>query len=294
VLRGDRIGIIGPNGAGKTTLLRLLTGQLSPESGEIRLGTNLQISYFDQQRATLDPEKTVIDNLGDGKDSIECNGQRRHIIGYLQDFLFTPDRARSPVSVLSGGERNRLLLAKLFARPSNLLVLDEPTNDLDMETLELLEELLLDYKGTILLVSHDRAFLNNVATSTLVFEGDGRVQEYAGGYDDWLHQRPQIREGKTKEKKAARKLISKETGPRKLTFKEAGELDELPGLIEKMEEEQRQLYQILADPAFYQEAGDRIGSVKSRLEQLENDLTAAYQRWQQLESIKDFRLNKKK
>jgi len=294
VLRGDRIGILGPNGAGKTTLLRLLTGELSPERGEIRLGTNLQISYFDQQRAGLDPEKTVIDNLGDGKDIIESNGQRRHIIGYLQDFLFTPDRARSPVSVLSGGERNRLMLAKLFARPSNLLVLDEPTNDLDMETLELLEELLQEYKGTILLVSHDRAFLNNVVTSTLVFEGDGRVQEYAGGFDDWLRQRPQIRQEKTKEKKVARKPTNKETGLRKLTFKEIGELDELPGFIEKMEEEQQQLFQSLADPTFYQQDGERIGSMKSRLQQLENDLAAAYERWQQLESIKGLHLKKKK
>ncbi|MFC1843960.1 ATP-binding cassette domain-containing protein, partial [Thermodesulfobacteriota bacterium] len=188
VLRGDRIGIIGPNGAGKTTLLRLLLGELNPDMGQIRLGTNLLPVYFDQQRDQLDAAKTVIDNLGDGSDFVEINGRNRHIIGYLHDFLFTADRARSPVSILSGGERNRLLLAKLFARPSNVLVLDEPTNDLDIETLELLEQLLMEYSGTVLLVSHDRAFLNNVVTSTLVFEGKGRVQEYAGGYDDWLLQ----------------------------------------------------------------------------------------------------------
>ncbi len=190
VMRGDRIGIIGPNGAGKTTLLRLILGDLTPDAGEVRLGVNLAPVYFDQQRAQLDDDRSVIDNIGDGADTIEINGRPKHLIGYLSDFLFTPDRARSPVRVLSGGERNRLLLAKLFAKPSNILVLDEPTNDLDLETMELLEELLMDYQGTVLLVSHDRDFLNNVVTSSLVFEGDGKVQEYAGGYDDWLSQRP--------------------------------------------------------------------------------------------------------
>ena len=190
IMKGDRVGILGPNGSGKTTLLRLLLGELQPSSGSIRLGTNLQISYFDQLREQLDENKTVQENVVEDNDTVTINGKKRHIIGYLQDFLFSPDQARSYVSLLSGGERNRLLLARLFTRPSNLLVLDEPTNDLDMETLELLEDYLMNYTGTVLLVSHDRAFINNVVTSTLVFEGDGVVKEYVGGYDDWLRQRP--------------------------------------------------------------------------------------------------------
>jgi len=288
VLRGDRIGIVGPNGAGKTTLLRLLTGDLAPSAGEIRLGTNLAISYFDQQRAQLDAEKTVIDNLGDGGDTIEINGQRRHIIGYLQDFLFTPDRARSPVSVLSGGERNRLLLAKLFARSSNLLVLDEPTNDLDMETLELLEELLQDYSGTVLLVSHDRAFLNNVVTSTLVFEGRGHVGEYAGGYDDWLAQRPEEIRPEAKEKRPKKSPRAKTSAPRKLTFKEARELEELPDRIERLEVEQKELVAAMADPLFYQsDDGSRVATTKARLDELENSLQVAFERWEELEAIRE-------
>ena len=186
IMRGDRIGLVGPNGAGKTTLLRLLLGQLAPSSGSVRLGTKLEVAYYDQLRAALELEKTVIENLAEGREYVEVQGERRHVIGYLQDFLFSPDRARTPMKALSGGEHNRVLLARLFAQPANLLVLDEPTNDLDIETLELLEELLIDYRGTLLLVSHDRAFLDNVVTSTLVFEGDGRIQEYAGGYSDWL------------------------------------------------------------------------------------------------------------
>ncbi len=188
IIRGDKIGIIGPNGSGKTTLLKILLGELKPNKGAVKLGTNLEVAYLDQHRAQLDDEKTVQDNVANGSDHVTINGNRRHVIGYLQDFLFAPARARSPVKVLSGGERNRLLLAKLFTQPSNVLVLDEPTNDLDIETLDLLEELLMDYPGTVLLVSHDRAFINDVVTSTLVFEGDGRVNEYVGGYDDWLRQ----------------------------------------------------------------------------------------------------------
>ena len=289
VLRGDRIGIIGANGVGKTTLLRLLTGDLAPTGGEIRLGTNLEINYFDQQRAQLDPDRTVLDNLGEGNDTITVNGQRRHLIGYLQDFLFTPDRSRSPVSILSGGERNRLLLAKLFAKPCNLLVLDEPTNDLDMETLELLEELLQEFTGTLLLVSHDRAFLNNVVTSTLVFEGAGRVQEYAGGYDDWLAQRPSLAATPAEKRKTgARKDREKSADrPRKLTFKEARELDELPGTIEQLEQEQQELYAAMADPTFYQKEGDRVAQSKTRLEEIEQLLAAAYNRWEELEAIKE-------
>src|SRR5256885_4620320 len=189
VMRGDRIGLIGPNGAGKTTLLRLLLGELTPDSGEVRRGANVQIAYYDQQREQLDPERTVFDTVGEGNDTVTANGRTRHVHAYLRDFLFSNERARSPVSALSGGERNRLLLARLFTRPANVLVLDEPTNDLDLETLELLEEQLVEWPGTLLLVSHDRAFLDNVVTSTLVFEGNGRVQEYVGGYEDWLRQR---------------------------------------------------------------------------------------------------------
>jgi len=192
ILRGDKVGIIGPNGCGKTTLLRLLLGELSPTSGKIRLGTNLQVAYFDQYRATLDENATVIDNVAQGSDRVTVNGRNTHVIGYLQDFLFTPDRARQPVRSLSGGERNRLLLARLFTQPANVLVLDEPTNDLDAETLDLLEELLIDFEGTVLVVSHDRAFLNNLVTSVLVYEEDATIREYVGGYDDWIRQRPSL------------------------------------------------------------------------------------------------------
>jgi ATP-binding cassette subfamily F protein uup len=294
ILRGDRIGIIGPNGAGKTTLLRILLGELSPDKGHVRLGTNLLPVYFDQQRAQLDAEKTVIDNLGDGSDFVEINERRLHIIGYLRDFLFTADRARSPVSILSGGERNRLLLAKLFARPSNVLVLDEPTNDLDIETLELLEQLLMEYKGTVLVVSHDRAFLNNVVTSTLVFEGEGRVQEYAGGYDDWLRQgiaqQPKVAPVR-KEKKE--RFKAKPEGPRKLTFKEARELEELPGRIETLEQEQAQLYEKMTDEAFYRDDGNEVARAKARLGELEKLLKNAYGRWEKLETVQEEYLKSK-
>jgi ATP-binding cassette subfamily F protein uup len=294
VLRGDRIGIIGPNGAGKTTLLRLLLGELRPEEGRIRLGTNLLPVYFDQQRAQLDAGKNVIDNLGDGSDFVEINGRRRHIIGYLRDFLFTADRARSPVSILSGGERNRLLLAKLFARPSNVLVLDEPTNDLDIETLELLEDLLLAYRGTVLVVSHDRAFLNNVATSTLVFEGEGRVQEYAGGYDDWLRQRPaHLREkGIPAGKEKKERIKARPAGPRKLTFRETRELEELPGRIETLEQEQKLLYEAMADESFYRDNGGAAARAGSRLRELELLLQEAYKRWEELETVHEEYLKK--
>ncbi|MBW2501338.1 MAG: ATP-binding cassette domain-containing protein [Deltaproteobacteria bacterium] len=290
VLRGDRIGIIGPNGAGKTTLLRLLLGKLQPEAGQVRLGTNLLPVYFDQQRAQLDAGKTVIDNLGDGSDFVEINGRRRHIIGYLRDFLFAADRARSPVSILSGGERNRLLLAKLFARPSNVLVLDEPTNDLDIETLELLEDLLLEYRGTVLVVSHDRAFLNNVVTSTLVFEGEGRVQEYAGGYDDWLRQRPSSLAKKVPVREVRQERVkARPDGPRKLTFKETRELEELPDRIETLEQEQRLLYETMADEAFYRDNGGAAAAARAgtRLHELELLLQEAYSRWEELETVRE-------
>ena len=286
ILRGDKVGIIGPNGAGKTTLLRLLLGELTPQQGTVRLGTNLAVAYFDQQRAVIDEEKTVLDNVGEGNDTVVINGRPRHIIGYLQDFLFTPDRARTPAKVLSGGERNRLLLAKLLAKPANVLVMDEPTNDLDAETLELLEELLFDYTGTLLLVSHDRAFLNNVVTSTLVFEENGRVQEYAGGYDDWLNQRPQPKAAESAPAAPkAEKKKAKPAGPRKLTFKEARELEELPGRIEALEAEQTQLYADMAEPTFYQQESAAIGKAKERVATLEQELAAAYARWEELEAI---------
>ncbi|MFN2368444.1 MAG: ATP-binding cassette domain-containing protein [Desulfurivibrionaceae bacterium] len=289
VLRGDKIGIIGPNGVGKTTLLRLMLGELGPDRGEIRLGSNLQPVYFDQQRAQLDPDRTVIDNLGDGSDTIEINGRQRHLIGYLGDFLFTPDRARSPVRILSGGERNRLLLAKLFSRPSNVLVLDEPTNDLDMETLDLLEELLLEYKGTVLLVSHDRAFLNDVVTSTIAFEGGGKLQEYVGGYDDWLLQRPgPAGFGKRVVKETAgERNQSSGPGLRKLSFKEKAELGKLPEKIEELETEQRELYEKLADQSLYQGDGTEVARARTRLEELESVLAATYSRWEELEARKE-------
>jgi ATP-binding cassette subfamily F protein uup len=288
VLRGDRIGIIGPNGAGKTTLLRVILGELTPDQGEVRLGGNLAPVYFDQQRAQLDDDKSVIDNIGDGADFIELNGRRKHLIGYLSDFLFSPDRARSPVRVLSGGERNRLLLAKLFAKPSNILVLDEPTNDLDLETLDLLEELLLDYRGTVLLVSHDRDFLNNVVTSSLVFEGGGKVQEYAGGYDDWLHQRTGTMASPTPPpptKKGREKMKSAQ--PRKLSFKEAKELETLPGEIEALETEQQELTARLADPAIYLEQGQEVARINGRLAEIEARLATAYPRWEELEKLQE-------
>ncbi len=285
ILRGDRVGIIGPNGSGKTTLLRLLLGDLEPQQGSVRLGTNLEAAYFDQHRALLDENDTVINNVGEGNDMLTINGREKHIIGYMQDFLFTPDRARSPVRILSGGERNRLLLAKLFTKPANILVLDEPTNDLDAETMELLEDLLFEYKGTVLLVSHDRAFLNNVITSTFVFEEEGKVQEYAGGYDDWLIQRPaEITETKpAPEKKIKKKL--KPLGPRKVTFKEARELESLPQKIEAMETEQQEIYNSMADPSFYRQQSALISQAKARIEELEHSLAIAYERWEELEAI---------
>jgi ATP-binding cassette subfamily F protein uup len=288
VLRGDRIGIIGPNGAGKTTLLRVILGELPPDRGEVRLGVNLAPVYFDQQRAQLDDGKSVIDNIGDGSDFIELNGRRKHLIGYLGDFLFTPDRARSPVRVLSGGERNRLLLAKLFAKPSNVLVLDEPTNDLDLETLDLLEELLMDYQGTVLLVSHDRDFLNNVVTSSLVFEGAGKVQEYAGGYDDWLRQRRRAMPSPTPPPSSKRgRENDKSAQPRKLTFKETRELESLPREIELLEAEQQELTARLADPVLYLEQGPEVARINARLGEIEARLAVAYPRWEELENVQE-------
>ncbi|MDD5724169.1 MAG: ATP-binding cassette domain-containing protein [Syntrophales bacterium] len=285
IMRGERVGVIGPNGSGKTTLLRLLLGDLKPQQGTVRLGANLEVAYFDQHRVLLDENDTVINYVGEGNDTLTINGRQKHIIGYLQDFLFTPDRARSPVGILSGGERNRLLLAKLFTKPANILVLDEPTNDLDVETLELLEELLFDYKGTVLLVSHERAFLNNVVTSTLVLEKEGKVQGYAGGYDDWLMQRPaEMAETKpAPEKKTKKKL--KPAGIGKLTFKEARELESLPQKIEALEAQQQETYNSMADPSFYQKGSALMSQAKARSEELEQALFIAYKRWEELEAI---------
>jgi ABC transport system ATP-binding/permease protein len=291
VLRGDRVGIMGPNGAGKTTLLNLLLGRLLPTKGRIRHGTGLEIAYFDQLRGQLDEEKSVRENVGDGKDTVTVNGRQRHIIGYLKDFLFTPDRANSPVRVLSGGERNRLLLAKLFTRPSNVLVLDEPTNDLDAETLELLEDVLLDYPGTVLMVSHDRSFLNNVVTSTLAFETDGRIGEYVGGYDDWLRQRPEPAPQKPKKSSrdavGARRPTPLQAPSRKLTFNEERELAALPQRIEALEIEQQTLYSAMAEPEFYRRESADIAAIKKRLGEIESALEESFQRWETLEAIRE-------
>ncbi|KAB2833305.1 MAG: ATP-binding cassette domain-containing protein [Candidatus Brocadia sp.] len=288
IMRGDKIGIIGPNGAGKTTLLRLLLGELSPQQGNVRHGTRLNITYFDQLRAQLKEDKSVFDNVGDGNDVIVFNGKSRHVISYLQDFLFSPDRVRIPVDALSGGERNRLLLARLFARPSNVLVMDEPTNDLDLETLELLEELLLDYQGTLLLVSHDRTFLNNVVTSTFVFEGKGKVNEYIGGYDDWQRQSEGRKNDVTEKIPAKTEPVRRQRErPRKLTFKEQRELGALPQRIESLEAEQQQLYQTMSDPLFFQKGNEEITKINDRASFLEGELAEAYQRWEALEDLQE-------
>ena len=284
IMRGDRVGILGPNGVGKSTLIKMLLGELEPDTGKVVLGTKLNIAYFDQQRAVLDPDKSVADNLNYGSDTITINGKSRHVMSYLQDFLFPPARVRSPVSSLSGGERNRLLLARLFLQPANLLVMDEPTNDLDVETLELLEELLCDYDGTLILVSHDRSFLDNVVTSTLVFEGDGVVKEYVGGYEDWLRQTKKTAAKKTSTEKPVSKEIKKEKPKKKtkLSYKEQRELDTLPDKIEKLEAEQEYLQQEVSEPDFYKQQQDVIDKALKRLAELEKELEQAYQRWEEL------------
>lgn len=284
VMLGDKIGVIGPNGIGKTTLLRLLLGNLQPQQGSIRHGTRLEIAYFDQLRTQLDDTKTVLENVAGGSDTVTINGKSKHIISYLQDFLFTPDRVRCPISYLSGGERNRLLLAKLFIRPFNVLVMDEPTNDLDVETLELLEEILLEYQGTLLLVSHDRAFLNNVVTSTLVFEGKGKIAEYVGGYDDWLRQRPAsvIEIKPTAEK--PKSVIEPVSAQRKLSFKEKRELEEIPSKLESLEAEQQTILQQISDPNFYKQDGKLVTQTNVRLAEIEQQIASLYKRWEELDS----------
>ncbi len=319
VMRGDRIGLIGPNGAGKTTLLRMLLGDIAPDSGTVERGANVQIAYYDQQREQLDPERTVVDTVGDGSDQVTVAGRTRHVHGYLEDFLFAPDRARSPVKALSGGERNRLLLARLFTRPANVLVLDEPTNDLDLETLELLEAQLVDWPGTLLLVSHDRRFLDHVVTSTIAFEGHGRAVEYVGGYEDWLRQRP-APGGVSAGVQAGARLSAPApaaaptpvapagagtrapspsaapaaaTAPvvaappvRKATNKEKKERDELPKRIEALEREQRELSATVAAPDFYKKPAAEITALMARLDAIPAELLTAYARWDELEGLR--------
>lgn len=296
IIRGDKIGLIGPNGAGKTTLIKLLLGRLAPTSGTLTHGTNLEVVYYDQFREQIDDNRTVADNIADGNTTVTVDGRSRHVISYLQDFLFTPDRARTPARVLSGGERNRLLLARLFTKPANVLVLDEPTNDLDAETLDLLEDLLVEFKGTLLLVSHDRAFLDEVVTSTLVFEGDGRIGEYVGGYADWLSERDK-QAAAAKARQAAEEVAAARTergsiakvkaaNGRKLTAKEMRELEALPARIEALEKEQSVLAAKLADPALYKSEPAAFAEVKAKLDTVESEHSRAFARWEELEALK--------
>ena len=293
VMRGDKVGIIGPNGSGKTTLLKLLLGKLSPQQGKIRLGTNLKIAYFDQLRHQLDEDKTVQENVGDGYETVQVGGGSKHVLGYLQDFLFTPERARTPVRFLSGGERNRILLAKLFAKPANVIVLDEPTNDLDAETLELLEDRLVEFNGTVLLVSHDRAFLNNVVTSTIAFD-KGLLEEFVGGYDDWQRQ-VQARHtdapsapAVTKPKRQAKEnKATASDQPRKRTYREQQELAALPIEIEGHEARVAELHEQMAQADFYKQPSDQIAAAQTELSDLERRLAAAYARWEELETLRD-------
>lgn len=286
IMRGDKVGIIGPNGAGKSTLLKILLGKFQPTSGGVRLGTNLQVAYFDQLREQLDGNQTIEQNVGEGSDNVEVNGAKKHIYGYLQDFLFTPERARTEIRFLSGGERNRILLAKLFSKPANLIVLDEPTNDLDYETLEMLEDRLVAYEGTVLLVSHDRAFLNNVVTNSIVFE-DNSVKEYVGGFDDWMRQRKPAGPAKKADKKKPKekKGTDKKDAPRKLKYAEQKELEQLPEKIEQLESLIAEYHTAMADPAFYQQEPSVLSAKQAELKRLDEDLAAAYARWEELESI---------
>jgi ATP-binding cassette subfamily F protein uup len=284
ILRGDRIGILGPNGCGKTTLIRLLLGELAPQEGTVTAGTRLEIAHFEQLHDVLDESKSVIDNIGEGRETVSVGGVERHVVGYLRDFLFTPEQIQGPIVRLSGGERKRLQLAKILARPCNLLVLDEPTNDLDLETLELLEDLLMEFQGTLLVVSHDRAFLDNIVTSTLVFEGAGQWREYVGGYADWLRQKksagplPAARSARPKPERAT-------AGPRRVSFKEKRELHDLPGTIEKLEAEKQDLFALMASPSFYATRGDEVARIRERLAAVEAEIHIAYARWMELESL---------
>ncbi len=284
IMRGDKIGIIGANGAGKSTLINLLLGRLQPDSGNIRQGTNLEVAFFDQLRTELKPNLTAQENVSGGSDQIVVDGRSKHVISYLQDFLFAPERARLPITKLSGGERNRLLLAKLFATPSNVLVMDEPTNDLDIETLELLEELVMNYQGTLLLVSHDRDFIDNVVSSTLVFEND-QLNEYVGGYDDWLRQRPSEEKVKKSDKKNQPRKDSDKKETKKRSYKDQQELDKLPKIIEDLENEQQSLHDEMGDPSFFKQDQKLIDRKNASLAKIEEKLTEAYQRWEVLENL---------
>lgn len=297
--RGDRIGLVGPNGVGKSTLLKIVLGEIEPDEGSVRIGTNLQVAYFDQLRDQLDLQKSARENIGEGSDQLLINGQKRHVMGYLQDFLFAPDRAQTRVEYLSGGERNRLLLAKLFTKPANVLVLDEPTNDLDTETLELLEETLPEFNGTVLVVSHDRAFLNNVVTSIVAFEGDGMVREYDGGYDDYLRQRQDASVSRKSDERppATAPQSAKEAAaesaapaspttaakPKKLSYREQRELEALPERIDELESRQATLHAQMAEPEFFQQGGDQIAALHAELESIGTELAECYARWEELE-----------
>jgi ATP-binding cassette subfamily F protein uup len=286
--------LIGPNGAGKTTLLRLLLGETVADEGEVQQGANVQVAYYDQEREQLDPERTVFETVGEGNETVTVNGRQRHVLGYLADFLFPPQRSRSPVKALSGGERNRLLLARLFTRPANVLVLDEPTNDLDLETLELLEAQLVEWPGTLLLVSHDRVFLDNVVTSTMVFEGDGHVEEYVGGYEDWRRQRSSQEAGAEAMEPTARDRRDTRPAPaaeedrpaprRRLTWNEQRALEQLPPRIEALEAEEQDLGARIAAPDFYKEPRETIAQILARIEQVRQELLEAYARWDDLDS----------
>ncbi len=295
IQRGDKVGIIGPNGSGKTTLMRLLMGELTPNKGMVELGTNLEVAYFDQLRSQLDESKSVLDNVGQGRDTIIINGRSRNVMGYLEDFLFTRERVQAPITALSGGERNRLLLARLFAKSTNLLIMDEPTNDLDIDTLEILEDLLLEYSGTLLLVSHDREFLNNLVTSTIALDGKGNAVEYVGGYDDWVRQSQAVLKPALPVKPVKAVVVNPKTevrpdGNRKLSYKEQKaleaqqqELAELPARIESLEEEQAEIGRKMAEAAFYQGDADEIARTAARLKEIEEELSSAYSRWEELD-----------
>ncbi|ENT2434628.1 ATP-binding cassette domain-containing protein, partial [Escherichia coli] len=292
VLRGDKIALIGPNGCGKTTLLKLMLGQLQADSGRIHVGTKLEVAYFDQHRAELDPDKTVMDNLAEGKQEVMVNGKPRHVLGYLQDFLFHPKRAMTPVRALSGGERNRLLLARLFLKPSNLLILDEPTNDLDVETLELLEELIDSYQGTVLLVSHDRQFVDNTVTECWIFEGGGKIGRYVGGYHDARGQQEQsvaLKQPAVKktEEAAAAKAETVKRSSSKLSYKLQRELEQLPQLLEDLEAKLEALQTQVADASFFSQPHEQTQKVLADMAAAEQELEQAFERWEYLEALKN-------